>query len=139
MTERRYFYTDPLAAAWMELHHDVKTGNLDDPFFSAWQVTFFEADWRRSGEQPPEYRQRYYIHPDSLHLLEPRIGDLIHNGCCALYYMVIDEWISGFSGNAEVEVERAVDWFSGEHYGLIIQRGGKPFMWPESEVSCPHR
>src|SRR4051794_7466770 len=72
---RRYFYTDPLAAAWMARHFGMRYQALPSHITS---YDFIEGSLD-GGDGP------YIIHPDSLHLLEPQIGDksvhgLIWNG-----------------------------------------------------------
>lgn len=64
---KRYFYTEPLAAAWMMKHHDMQ---IVDKYADEIGEAF-----RRDPSvwlDPP-----YYVHADSLHLLEPQGGDLI--------------------------------------------------------------
>lgn len=99
----RAYYTDPLAAAWMEKHFDVrlhvmyKDGTLGSP------LTGCADCW-----SPP-----YYIHPDSLFLLQARAGDLI----------VEDDkpyFITAFAGIPIIDMP-------------IIQRNGIPFHWPQFE------
>lgn len=53
---------------------------------------------------------KFYIHPDSLHLLEHQHGDINSDG--------------DIYGNE-------TNWFN--YDSPIIQRNGLPFMWPDSE------
>lgn len=108
----KYYYTDPLAAQWMSSKFEMKFQELvsvmrDEVFrdemrdiFSVHCVDFIPS------------MGRYYIHPDSLHLLEPLSGDFIIR-----------------EDNAQPHR------WTGRGVGVrkIIQRNGIPFMWPEVE------
>lgn len=59
----------------------------------------------------------YQIHPDSLHILEPQVGDLIGCGTYALYVH-------------NTEIFRHHSTWTDEK---IIQRNDKAFFWPEVE------
>src|SRR5579863_1248979 len=64
---KRFFYKDPLAAAWMTAKFgmefiDLITGRIEPSDIGTALYT------------------RGYVHPDSLHLLEPREGDLVKYG-----------------------------------------------------------
>jgi len=119
---KRLYYTDPLAAAWMYKHHgvqlelimqDVDTGEiahhaLSDYFQSSALPTSTEA-----------YGLRYYIHPESLHLLEPIENDVV----------ILDEMgVSVWHGVTKREYNRL-----DLKVTSIIQRNNIPFHWPESE------
>lgn len=93
-----------------------------------WPVGLLEINWTgdfggkvycQDNEDTPD---RFYIHPDSIHLLEPQENDLtkiIHaDGETASYCKVYD-----------LQDDR--DWLS--DVVQIIQRNGIPFMWPECE------
>jgi hypothetical protein len=113
---RRYFYTDPLAAAWMK-HYGMVFRENDE----GWVDPLMDK------------RDRYIICSDSLHLLEPQVGDLLHivRGFCS-YYKTVESISTGGV------------WSDGEHWDIatkeplhdweIIQRNGIAFMWPEEEV-----
>lgn len=138
---KRYFYTDPLAASWMAKHFGMKllaesdfdglvdAGarfiDCDDTFRELWQHDFI-------------YLGKLYVHPDSLGLLEPKKGDLIHivRGFCS-YHKNVDDVAKG-GGKTVTGI-----WSDGEHWDIttkkplhdweIIQCAGKAFHWPESE------
>ena len=124
----RWFYNDPLAAAWMAKHfgmnlycrnddaemaeYELPEAQREYPFGHAmiddgctaetWGAVISESLGRRA-----------YVHPDSLHLLEPVHGDvLMQNGSAFVW--------SKFGGQ---NVQSAT----------IIQRNEIPFMWPEVE------
>ncbi len=121
----RYFYQDTLAAAWMAKHHGMS--------FKYWRwndLSFqFRPVNRASHEAPTD---RLYIHPDSLHLLEPHVSDLYQfttpAGFLELARVYDAHDLNCTKGKA------ANSWY---HAGItpdrILLRNGIPFMWPESE------
>ncbi len=119
----KYFYTDPLAAAWMAKHFrmkflsDTTKDETPDDASDYEADTAYEADcgWGKAKER------KYYIHPESLHLLEPKDDDMDDNG----RDLTINEYgiFSSYKG-----------WAHGRFDGKIIQRNGIAFMWPECEI-----
>ncbi len=108
----RYFYTDPLAAAWMDKHYGMSfvkadgaftcvNGDIDNPHFY--------------------YSECAYIHTDSLCLLAPQIGDVV--------------WSPGSNGDPGSGVLLEDD-FDLHHHAedRIMQRMGVAFIWPERET-----
>ena len=106
--DKRYFYTDPLAAMWMAkkfgMRYCVPNGSsqtlrnlLCDPRFK-WEAGVI-------------------IHHDSLHLLEPRVGDVM--GGFALLEIASDMCLNMLKQHK----------LDGNEF-IIIQRNGIPFMWP---------
>jgi hypothetical protein len=126
---RRYFYTDPLAAAWMAKHFGMKFGIKHNGMIH----------WNCIGKinEPFEPLQRaedildpiseplpLYIHPDSLHLLKPTVGDVVRTVAPtfdAVMYTLIKDDVGRY------EDLTSEDWFA------ILERSGIAFMWPESE------
>ena len=121
--DRRYFYTDPLAAAWMAHRHNLRIEH--NPRFCSYNESGDFCTVIKIYHSEPG-QPRFYVHPDSLHLLEPQVGDvidlptapkatrslLIHNG-------------EEFSDN-----------FLSKHEGWrIIQRNRDVFHWPEAETA----
>jgi hypothetical protein len=128
---KRYFYTDPLAAAWMAKHFGMRFTEPDGEEVSLKFPGEGVSYWQRSYDNGYENYcgERFYIHPDSLPLLLPRPGDiLIRAG--------IEEHVT--MHNLFLFVHRAPDTehlFKGflQKGGMIIQRNGLPFHWPQSE------
>lgn len=135
----RYYYSDPLAAAWMSdkflmrFEWDCRTLGKQSQG-SAYEVPFcydvISVD--RMNSRP----EKYYIHPDSLHLLEPQAGDVATDTSNpALEVIEIDKGQYGgacqYSGKIELKNAK-----HRKEIGLlkIIQRNGKAFMWPEVEA-----
>jgi hypothetical protein len=106
----KYFYTDPLAAAWMEKHFDMKFKSEMTVDFSGYKYARLWLENEVSGDC------RLYIHPDSLHLLEPQVGDFLFVGGM---YIRVDN------------AENIIGIKSMPHSAIIIQRNGIPFMWPQ--------
>src|ERR1700753_338061 len=90
----RYFYTDPLAAAWMAKHFKMKLesrhtdeqmSDYDIPeserwfdWFDSCVVDGCEIEMVRDAVRYIENASgKIYIHPDSVHLLEAVAGDLV--------------------------------------------------------------
>jgi hypothetical protein len=91
---------------------------------------------RRFGKWEPEgllhidpaSSYRIYVHRDSLHLLDPRKGDVVINpdGCPA--------WVGARGFYEDFGITGEVAWY-GIRTGAasIATRDGKPFHWPEVE------
>ncbi len=117
----KYFYTDPLAAAWMAKHFGMLfTPYHDDPPL-AWEPS---EDW--------PYRDRYYIYSDSLRLLEPDVGDIVFESAHGTVYPY-EVTIEGFSQMGYFSKKPLK--YNGAYYvnGKIIQRNDIPFMCPQCE------
>lgn len=104
----KYYYTDSLAAAWMQDKFNMRFCDFDGNEVTLNAFGFI----------------RVYIHPDSLHIIYPREGDLVH-----AYDMSRDVITHFILGKAP-----PVGW----HLALIgsykiIQRNNIPFHWPEVE------
>jgi len=101
------YYTDPLAAAWMTKHFGMK----------------FSTDSKFAANDRPiaidDKYDKFYIHPDSLHLLEPQYNDIVLGddysvGTCVVRF-----------GNPMVSTDFNIR--------RIMERNEIPFMWPEME------
>lgn len=109
----KYYYTDPLAAAWMAKHFAMKFEN--NP--TAFSYSFMHGDLAH-------YHEKYYIHSDSTPIMEPQIGDMVTN--IGKQANIVDKL-------GEDVVYHANSTFTSKEYAKIIQRNGIAFMWPESE------
>jgi hypothetical protein len=117
---QRFFYADPLAAAWMSKHFGMTFIN-DLPDDRGWSFQIVSVrEISLSNEMTfvlssVTAGNRFYVHPKSLHLLEPQDGDLV----------VTKTWghLQNYDERIKVPITR------------IMQRGGVFFMWPESETS----
>lgn len=134
--KKRYFYSDPLAAAWMVKHHGMTLyiGHLPDDYDAYSAVNWWHAidDERFRREKFHQNDIRFYIHPDSLHLLEPQAGDILLVGLSdeEPEYLLVKENVVGslyaVSGSERYYVAST---------NRFIQRKGIPFIWPETAPS----
>ena len=120
MTEKRYFYSDPLAAAWMAKHFGMEfdVNDFDGVMFRKWSnwEQFFVGNFHHFQKGAA----KWHIHPDSLHLLEPEVSDLL-----------VGNWNAVFVENRS-DRKTAQQLIRTAGY-RITQRDGKAFIWPESE------
>lgn len=141
----RWYYTDPLAAAWMAAHHNMrfntnkigfsycyKTNDLiPSPQIDVWEIVrdTFSID-AGYGSLEHEIAEKYYIHPDSLHLLEPQDGDIAldADGGAGEYRAFSSKWGCFYGCGRDCEGMDTRLPFK------IIQRNGLAFHWPESEA-----
>lgn len=126
----KYFYTDPLAAAWMAKHFGMR--------FNGWQQGGIVSHSYRPGEcdlspegcfRAPEMLllgERFYIHFDSMHLLQPQVGDVASRRHTEL----------GRANRIWFRINSDYQASALRQTGTsIIQRSGWAFMWPEREES----
>lgn len=156
----RYFYTDPLAAAWMAKHFGMRllADDGDDGLVDA-GARFIDCDdtFRELWQHDFSYLGKLYIHPDSLALLEPKDGDAVefdrwhwerqrHEDMRNAPYQSHFGRVHLFKntrpdGGDWLQISSAgVGWDDNYHgqFALpfkVIQRNGKAFMWPESEAA----
>lgn len=109
---KRYFYDDMLAILWMKKYYGMKfvDSNEEELLFNRWCIL-------------SDFKTGIYIAPDSLHLLEPQIGDHMkakYKGDTIHAYFCV------FNGGNAPETNDMNSW-------QTLERSGKAFMWPESE------
>ncbi len=110
----RFFYTDPLAAAWMAKHFGMKfVSSAGEEIKWCFVERCFYTD-----SHPQEWDMPFCIHPDSLRILEPSAGDLIQR-------------IGHTHTTRIMRAEEAITVSLDTH--KIIQRNGVAFLWPEME------
>ena len=131
MTEKRYFYRDPLEAAYMAKHYGVE-------FYSEeFSKSMKKATIRnmliasRILHIPPSIEQHYskinkfYIHPDSLQLLDVIEGDIV---------VPRYGWRPKEAQPWDVEQIKSGERPSFKRgYRIICRHRSKPFFWPEEE------
>jgi hypothetical protein len=74
----RFFYTDPLAAAWMAKHFGMKLlAETDYDGLVNAGARFIDCDdtFRELWQHDFSYLGKLYVHPDSLNVLTPKSGD----------------------------------------------------------------
>ena len=114
----RYYYTDPLAAAWMAKHFGMHF-DCDDAE-TPWDICASTMCQSLTEDDEP-----YYIHPDSVHLLEPMAGDVL----------AIPSWPEGKYGFLNVCQQQLDENMKDADLtdSKIILRKNLPFHWPEVE------
>jgi hypothetical protein len=113
----RHYYDDPWAAGYMWQNYKMEF--VDE---KGWAIPRREilADIVNGEER------RYYVHEDSLHLLEPRDGDKDKNGFC--YHANLKWWLwSGQDSKGHAHV------FNAGCRSKTATRGGKAFHMPLTE------
>jgi hypothetical protein len=125
---RRFFYTDPLAAAWMAKHFKMDF-RIDDPDGKVFLETLLHGlrEWRDATAASMGYK--FHIHPDSLPLLEPQLGDVVESQQVdGVYDVVVSDDIYCGRGDRNTNLKDVK-----KHGDKIVLRNGIPFMWPENE------
>lgn len=110
----RYYYIDPLAAAWMSDKFGMKFDDGDR--FDTDDLIEIVANMGGG------LVKKWYIQPDSEHLLEPVVGDVgVEADGVPCNYTEYKCWMSdGYLHTPKEPVK-------------VIQRNGIPFHWPLSE------
>ncbi len=144
----KYYYTDPLKAAWMAKHFNFKFFEIYSPHPDISEDQKIHQDF--NNEFFPLIIASY-IHPDCHEMLKPQIGDLIKpiGGYNTETFLYVDKFVdcefecnslggkvpsSSYSGtdyldsNHELPENERVSGFE------IIQRNGKAFFMPEMEI-----
>ncbi len=126
----KYYYPDPLAAAWMAKHFGMRFFNGTEPETTG-ACKFLHADVALLSPKHhivhSDYKGNFYIHPDSLHLLKPVDGDLVEN-CGYVGIFSEDKECPTLSPSVEIEIK-----IDGEFPVTIDKRNNIPFHWPEVE------
>lgn len=104
----KYYYTDPLKAAWMAQEHNLIV-SIKDNIVVSWQAILRLAIKTAAND----YELRYYVSPHCHEMLKPQEDDL----CC---FGGDEFYIFDGYGYSNVITE-------------IIKRNGKAFFMPEIE------
>lgn len=116
----KYFYLDPLAAAWMadKFGMAFDDGRLNDCAERKGWEEFFGVAFFNS--------QKFYIHPDSLPILEPKNGDLV------AHYDFSGSWKNPYylETAAFDKFKLNVSKYFLNNSGMILQRNDIAFHWP---------
>lgn len=119
----KMYYTDPLKASWMAREFGVKffDGGLPDEdgdFYEIGVLGCLDEAMRLTWNKIYLTKPFVYTHPDSMHIFEPKVGDVVLTG-----------------DNDYMEITYDVASFSARHgFRTIIQRDNKAFFWPEVEA-----
>lgn len=126
----RYFYTDPLAAAWMAKHFGMQYVSPINATFDWSKANSYSSrngNWMIPGD-------RLIIHPASLKLLEPMVGDIGINddGRTGSYRAAYERRSDKIEMMPEISVPAGFyERLAAIGEARIIQRNGIAFMWPE--------
>jgi len=115
----KYYYDCPIEAAYMSKYHGIYQQEPLAIGFNAGEYVI-----TRSPHLGLSSDTKYYIHPDSLHLLEPHIGDVCRTN---------KKLDTGFDDVILIEDKSELNVYNDVDGFRIIQRNGLSFMWPEHE------
>lgn len=136
---KRYYYNDSLAAAWMAKHfgmrfEDTCEGKEQGRIgYNAGRYIFAECD--DLFDHAENRLINLYLHPDSLPLLVPKVGDVIQRFEEEFIYYGLQTVVDDATAHKYCyESSAHINSFKSDQTGFrIIQRNGKPFHWPECE------
>lgn len=117
----KYFYTDSLAVQWMAEKFGMKfvTPAGEKMKWDGVEKCYY------TDSHPEKWDAAYCVASESLHLLAPRLGDLvISNATKGIAATVIDLGILSILEKSEHVSDVGIQ---------IILREGRAFMWPECE------
>jgi hypothetical protein len=146
---KRFFYADPLAAAWMAKHFGMKfidtfrngPGTYSYPEESDDINAFFIGNTEYGVSSITD---KHVVHPCSLPLLEPSIGDILRlffftpeeddkaGAVMTGFYAGGREAITWFRDPKDGSIEKQLHKID-DHQWRIIHRRGIAFHHPESE------
>jgi len=118
---KRYFYTCPIEAELMNKKFGFRYQNEYGVTLYSLGRNFYTSAIHDTDDHGPTnmlHQGKFYIHPESLHLLKPQVGDI---------------YTAPTKYGTYVETVKSLPcpWSTKRH--KIIQRDGKPFFWPEVE------
>lgn len=120
----KYYYTDPLAAAYMEqaFYVDLCDKRNNPVGFGIYQNSM-ECYTSPESEQ---YSGLLCIDPDSYHIFEPQVGDLVQRKPPHEIYQGDDDLFIFINDERMLKINT-----EGDKNNIIIQRNNKPFFWPK--------
>ncbi|AWM36987.1 hypothetical protein GobsT_51300 [Gemmata obscuriglobus] len=118
-----FFYSDPLAAAWMASRYEMVFCTATGEIIDRWVIDSLISTTRNNPEGVSGKYTKLFVHHDSLFLLEPILNDVIWTVREGFY-----------------EVQRICDVYDLPVHNTwalhrIAERNGIPFMWPEQEAA----
>lgn len=134
MTQSKFYYDDPLAAAYMAREFGVEfDGDIAEDIKHADFVT--KTLNHMHGSEFCTIQPIMYIHPDSLAVFEPREGDLVVIGENSLWVVDNDDFWRKYKDHDCIKynftvVDRAMDFYYDKSC-KIIYRDNKPFFMPK--------
>jgi hypothetical protein len=143
----RYYYDNPLEVAWMiqefgmKFDHDTPVDWIDliDNLLKAGNHAMAEHHGMKVIAIPYNPNAKFYVHPDSLHLLKTQEGDMLYGPCGGEMFHVTKTVI--FNSDMSIEgAQRSIDESGWQIRMRWIWRdvgdsGPIAFHWPESEAA----
>lgn len=126
---KRYYYTCPLQAAYMAKEFGMIFFTPEDEEYN--EEIYADGNVECAFEF--DGVERLYIHPDSVHMLEPKTGDVITSLVTEYGYVVPSRIAEIQNGNLYSKSCDGRKWIPYGGKSRIIQRNAKPFFWPEVE------
>lgn len=122
----KYYYDCPIKAAYMAKEFGVVT--VDD---AGDVIGFGVMQWEARNDAEKE---RYYVHPDSLHIFTPKKFDIIVNANDAPF-TVCTYPTAEKESYYDYITPRDAKWHfkNSPARWSILKRNNKAFIWPESE------
>ena len=111
MTDKKLYYTDPLAAAYMSREFGIKI------YANQKCTCSYEQPRDIAGDVP-----NFYIHPDDCHIFEPQVGDKDEDG----FRFENGAWV-------RIEMNGYIIIIDADESDTA-RRNNKPFFWPEGGV-----
>lgn len=129
----KYYYEDAFSAAWMHHAFGMKFVT-DEGDLLEWCSEFSCFHIPDKNELSQAWDGTYFIHPDSLYLLNPQEGDLAVSFDCRNFpvYGIV-------AGSGEIVAAESNCAYNSYGHGFteglseIYARSSKPFHWPERE------
>ncbi len=126
----RYYYINPLKAAWMAKEFGFKFGMGSNPFINTGLGGFIALSVDSLANAG--WGEPIYLHPDSIPLLQPQVGDLY------LYFCPDGFAKTGFVHDIyDLNCDKGMVVNHHYHAGVIpsriIERNGKAWFNPEVE------
>lgn len=132
----RYYYSCPIEAAYMIKHHGIKIDdhpwrNADD---AGAKISIGMEEILDIAKETKVVETWFFVHPDSVKLLEPQENDLVDLGDHGFAIVVARDGnnIDCALFDASSGLLKTGYWHRRWH--PIIQRNNKPFVMPKSEV-----
>lgn len=128
-----FYYTDPLAAAWMSKHFRMRFVSGDGAELK-WCKEFSCYYHPNESEYEGQcWDDKYFIHQDSLDILKPQKGDIYTlEWYCVQGSSYGGSWEDALNTTDEYGMYRTI--FNAQEYRnhRIIQRNGISFMFPDT-------
>ena len=143
--EKKLYYTDPLAAAYMAREFGVKFTTTQKQRVKRGVPARYTHIKKKVELSNPwsiacsSYKnKKLFIHPDSYYIFEAQLDDIEQATDCVInpemcINKVVEDEVPHKMYPYSVIHQTPANLMLKEGVGQIIQRNNKPFFWPESE------